>query len=852
MRGDPLSPRACPRGTFNNLTGRLNVNECTPCLDRHYCAKPAISWPSGECYAGYYCKRGSLTPNPTNATEAGGPCPKGYRCPNGTDFPIPCSPGTYNPQSRQDSCLPCPAGNFCPNASYEYFTCPAGYFCPNNSGYAKPCPIGTFKNYSFGSDISDCKMCPPGAYCPTVGQAKPRGLCAGGWFCRGGSWEEKPLNGSIFANSTACPLLGETGGFCTKGTFCPAGSVKPKPCTPGYYCEEDYLSKVSGLCSPGYYCNGSTVNHKPTGEDNGGICEPGYYCPAGSSKQQPCFPGTYAPEYKNQHRNNCKPCDPGKYCGSYALYKPEGNCNEGYYCPAGETLKSPPDKECQPGHFCPEGAGTHKPCPPGYYQPYKKMGICYICPEGSYCDPAEAIANFSSGVNTSSHGVVYPLDCVSGYYCPNGTQTKYQFPCPVGRFGNRSRLTSFDECDPCLPGHYCKKSGITTTSGFCYQGYYCTIMASVPNANITTSEGGPCPPGHYCIEGSYQPAPCPSGTYTPLLRQGRLDQCRDCPGGQYCSNPGQAAPNGSCLPGFYCFGRALKPNPVNESYGGICPRGSYCPVGTVAPFKCPPGTFNNLTSASNPSSCLLCTPGKFCEGYGLTSPSGDCDAGWFCRRGAHSKRPTLITNVVYNNSLVFTCPAYLVNQTGDICPVGSFCPNGSAEPKPCLAGMFCDIQGLPYPAGNCTEGYFCARGSNSSNPVMCKAGHYCPAATPREQPCPAGTFNPGMGKTSILNCQNCTGGYYCPLQAMTEVIFKCMQGYYCPSGSIHNDTISCTLGHYCESGSPRPIPCPAGQYQDETGSYRCKKCPEGFYCPADGVITPSDCTAGKYTISPFK
>ncbi len=843
--GDPLSPRACPRGTFNNLTHRSAIKECTQCLDGHYCDKTALNRPSGECYAGYYCKRGSSTPNPSNVTDIGGPCPKGYRCPNGTTTPIPCSPGTYNPRSRQDSCLPCPAGYFCPNASYEYITCPEGYFCPNNSGLAKPCPIGTYKNYSYGNDISDCKMCPPGEYCPIAGQAKPRGLCARGWYCRGGSWEEKPLNGSIFANYSACPLLGETGGFCTKGTFCPAGSDQPKPCTPGYYCEEDYLDKESGLCSPGYYCNGSTVNRKPTGLDNGGRCEPGYYCTEGSSYQEPCWPGTYAPENENQQRNNCRPCDPGKYCGSHALYKPEGNCSEGYYCPAGEILKSPPDKECQPGHFCPEGSGTHKPCPPGYYQPYKRMGLCYICPEGSYCDPADARANLSSGINTSTHGVVYPLDCPRGYYCPNGTRAKYQFPCPIGTFGNKSKLTSLDECEPCLKGHYCKKSGITKSSGVCYEGYYCTIRATLPNANTTTDQGGPCPPGHYCIEGSYQPEPCPSGTYTPLSKQGRLSKCLDCPGGKYCANPGQAAPNGSCLAGFYCSGRALKPNPVNESYGDICPYGSYCPRATASPFKCPPGTFNNLTSATNPTFCLPCTPGKFCEGYGLKSPSGDCDAGWYCSRGAHSKRPTLLTNLVYNNSLDFTCPAYLVNQTGDICPISSFCPKGSAEPQRCLAGMFCGREGLSYPSGNCTVGFYCASGSNSSNPVQCQAGHYCPAGTPREEPCPPGTFNPGMNKGSISDCQNCTEGYYCPLPAMTDVIFKCMQGYYCPSGSIHNDTMECTLGHRCESGRGRPEPCPAGEYQNEAGQYKCKECPQGFYCPADGVIVPVNCTAGK-------
>ena len=847
--GDSQSPRPCPVGTFNNLTHRSNINECVKCLEGHFCGKPALSSPSGICFAGYYCKRGSSLPNPSNTTQNGGPCPVGHRCPNGTVVPIPCLPGEYNPITRRDTCLPCPSQYFCPNASFETTECPVGYFCPNSSGSPEPCPIGTYKNYTKGSSLNECKLCPPGMFCPTAGQKEPQGLCAGGWYCRGGSWEEKPLNGSIFVNESACPLLGDTGGFCAKGTFCPPGSDQPRPCTPGYYCDQDYLYKESGLCSAGFYCNGSTINHKPSDLENGGICQPGYYCTEGSSYPAPCSPGTYAPEVGNQHRNECRTCDPGTYCGSHALDKPEGNCSEGYYCPSGETKKSPPDKECQPGHYCPEGAGLHKPCPPGSYQPYRRMGLCYVCPEGTFCDPAEARRNLSSGTNSSTHGVVLPLDCPPGYYCPNGTQTRWQHPCPLGTFGNKSKLSSVLECVPCSKGYYCKKAGVTQTTGLCYEGYYCTIRATLPNANITTEQGGPCPPGYYCIEGSYQAEPCPRGTYGPLPKRGRLSHCIDCPGGEYCSELGQTASNGSCSAGFYCSGRALKPNPVNESYGGVCPVGSYCPAGTATPFKCPPGTFNNLTSASESSFCLPCTPGKYCEGYGLSWPSGECDLGWFCSRGAHSKRPTLLTNLIYNNSLAFTCPAYLVNQTGNVCPVGSFCPRGSAQPQPCLPGMFCDKEGLSYPAGNCTAGYYCASGSNSSNPVMCQAGYYCPEGTPREEACPPGTFNSEVNKWSVMHCQNCTEGYYCPLTAMTEVVFKCLQGYYCPSGSTHNSTRECTLGNFCETGSPRPRPCSAGKYQDEPGQYKCKSCPEGYFCSPQGVITPSNCTAGNVNVN---
>ena len=848
--GNALSPIACPEGYYNNLTHQSSFGHCRKCPGGLYCDQGGLTWPTDKCDPGYYCRERATAPNPDNVTETGGPCPPGHYCPRGSPSPRACPGGEYTSLWKQHQCITCPPGHFCPNASSNYTECYEGYYCPNGSASPVPCPKGTYKNYTKGDSKYDCKMCPPGMFCEHNALPRPSGLCAGGWFCTGGSWEEMPLNTSDLANGTAvCPLIGEIGGFCKKGTFCPAGSDRPRPCTPGYYCEKDYLDKESGFCVAGYYCNGSTIYPKPVNQSNGDICPKGYYCPTGSPYPKPCWPGTYSDREFNQFRNNCMPCIPGMYCASYGLDYPSGNCSEGFYCPAGETLQSPADKECQAGHFCPEGSGIHNPCPSGTYQPYKRKGFCYICPAGSYCDPNEARINMSGGANISSHGPTAPSDCPAGYYCPNGTRWAKQNPCPVGTFGNETKLMAEKQCVPCTKGHYCQKAGITAPTDKCYAGYYCIEGASVPHPNDTKT-GAPCPPGFYCGSGVHEPAACPAGTFGPTFRLTNLSKCVDCYGGQFCASDGLAAPNGSCHAGYFCKGRAILPNPVGKAYGDICPMGHYCPIGTTTPFKCPPGTFNNKTRATEPSDCVPCTPGMYCAGYARRYPNGPCDPGWYCERAAYAQRPVPYINATYNNSADFSCPLYSVNFTGGICPQGSYCPQGSSKPKKCPAGSFCGQEGLSTPEGNCTAGFYCAGGDVIRNPRNCSAGYYCPQGTPIEVTCPPGTFSPVEGISKEEECMNCTAGFYCPMPGMTYVVFQCLQGYYCPSRSSQNDTVVCPKGHQCPTGSPRPAKCVAGTYQDEEGQYQCKECGAGYFCDpttlSTGVITPVRCTAGNY------
>ena len=93
-------------------------------------------------------------------------------------------------------------------------------------------------------------------------------------------------------------------------------------------------------------------------------------------------------------------------------------------------------------------------------------------------------------------------------------------------------------------------------------------------------------------------------------------------------------------------------------------------------------------------------------------------SGYYCILGASTDTPT-------------------DGVTGDICPVGHYCPEMSSDPSPCNTGFFlnsdqndeeadclsctpgeyCPGVGRELPAGNCSDGYYCPGGQNVSQPA---------------------------------------------------------------------------------------------------------------------------------------
>eukprot|EP00657_Telonema_sp_P-1_P010142 TRINITY_DN4439_c0_g1_i2.p2 TRINITY_DN4439_c0_g1~~TRINITY_DN4439_c0_g1_i2.p2 ORF type:complete len:259 (+),score=79.40 TRINITY_DN4439_c0_g1_i2:266-1042(+) len=194
------------------------------------------------------------------------------------------------------------------------------------------------------------------------------------------------------------------------------------------------------------------------------------------------------------------------------------------------------------------------------------------------------------------------------------------------------------------------------------------------------------------------------------------------------------------------------------------------------------------------------------------------------------------------------------------CAAGFYCPAGSPVPLNCTFGNYCSTPQLETPDGQCGAGYYCLFGATSSTPTdgitgdVCPAGSYCPIGTSVPQQCPAGTFNPSSGSSSISACYRCDAGRYCPDQAALTSGPKCIAGYFCPGGQSQGNESSkiCPAGFYCPAGSPAAIRCPVGQFQDEVGQTTCKSCPTGYFCnpkdlcPGTNMSMPQACPSGYY------
>ena len=199
-------PTNCPEGFYCSPLGDKTAGDKTAqCVAGYHCAENSalpIDCPGGhycdgtatvqKCLAGYYCTARATKSNPTTAAEGGGICPAGHYCPLGSDSPIACPPGTYNPATAGENdgaCLPCPAGKFCLNAgeTSSSGSCTAGYKCaaavrstPTPAadkcstdhycdGGVSEIACATDREYQPNTGQSACLTCPSGFRCSSSG-----------------------------------------------------------------------------------------------------------------------------------------------------------------------------------------------------------------------------------------------------------------------------------------------------------------------------------------------------------------------------------------------------------------------------------------------------------------------------------------------------------------------------------------------------------------------------------------------------------------------------------------------------------------------------------------------------------
>ncbi|XP_076147240.1 uncharacterized protein LOC143131472 [Alosa pseudoharengus] len=407
-----------------------------------------------------------------------------------------------------------------------------------------------------------------------------------------------------------------------------------------------------------------------------------------------------------------------------------------------------------------------------------------------------------------------------GYLCPPGHS------CPVG---------SAQEV-PCEAGTYSSSPGAANCS-LCPAGTACLARGML--------EPVLCPLGHFCPIGTALPLPCPAGTLGQM--PGALSQasCSPCPTGHYCSSPGSSQPQGMCEQGFFCQGGASRPAPqpsAETPQNGPCPAGHYCPRGTLSPVPCPTGSVRNLTGGVSVESCFFCPGGYYCDGEGLDSPSGACDAGFYCPSDSAPTTPHTF-----------------------ICTKGHFCPRGSPMPLPCPTGQYQPNIGsdscIP-----CRPGFYCEE-AVVGDPLPCPPHTFCPAATMVPQPCPDGTFtHPHQGGLrDERECLPCPPGKYCRAGQIKGV---CAAGYVCVSSSSDfspqghvlaqaNRSVCkwgvqcagpCPAGFFCAEGTEHAQPCPANTVRSSPGASSlsdCLPCPPAHWCK-EGDPVLHDCPEGHY------
>jgi hypothetical protein len=288
--------------------------------------------------------------------------------------------------------------------------CSLGHYCTAGTaaGLDKPCPAGTFSDSSLLKAATECSNCLPGFYC-SGGNITVSGDCARGYYC---------------PSKTKYP----TQYSCPAGTYSNLTNLysisQCTPCEPGYFCSE--ASTEMTACPNGTFSS----KYSSSSIGNCSICPAGYFCGEKCSEPKSCGVGYYS-DFRS---STCEICPRGKYCGSNTttllslntgggswenIANASGTCFNGSICSLG--MKNAPIRKwnsCPAGYYCPSGVEYPIACPAGRYnEEIAKYDIsgCKLTPSGYY------------SLNATS--VLTGL-CDPGYYCPSGSSSPKQVPCP--------------------------------------------------------------------------------------------------------------------------------------------------------------------------------------------------------------------------------------------------------------------------------------------------------------------------------------------------------------------------------------------------------------------------------------
>ena len=114
---------------------------------------------------------------------------------------------------------------------------------------------------------------------------------------------------------------------------------------------------------------------------------------------------------------------------------------------------------------------------------------------------------------------------------------------------------------------------------------------------------------------------------------------------------------------------------------------------------------------------------------------------------------------------------------GGPCPVGKYCPSGTAYPLGCPSGSYNNLTGQAN-CTSCPSGYYCPDNTTAYSDFPCPFGMYCPDGTEyfNQYPCPKGYYRNLTLGNGLEDCFPCPGGYFCGSEGLELPTGLCDQG----------------------------------------------------------------------------
>lgn len=160
-----------------------------------------------------------------------------------------------------------------------------------------------------------------------------------------------------------------------------------------------------------------------------------------------------------------------------------------------------------------------------------------------------------------------------------------------------------------------------------------------------------------------------------------------------------------------------------------------------------------------------------------------------------------------------------VSANARVCPAGSYCAGGSAQPVECSRGEYSSAGSAK--CSSCDPGTFASE-MGQARCSECTSGRF-PALT--------NSATAGVATTGAKYCVACPAGSRCDGETKTA----CGEGWY-QSGTEQSACSECnTLGHYTADGNKSPV---------SAGATQCVPCTKGYACP--DVTTRTKCPVGTF------